>query len=306
MKVSAVYLHNLGSSLNQSLDKARFILRRTFWCLFLTCFLMQGASPSVNMSFFCESHSMVITTSHVFNPGRHLYLSKLCQVNDTIWRYAEFTVEMWSTDKHFTAFWYDDWVVATRADASCWLTILELTKDGSWKKCVSLAADSNFSIFVLAKGPYKWLLIYYLLRDNLNIIEIIFIVDSLSSRCTNFFILLLHRLAVWVSCMIRWAAKAPVYILALSNSTITAKHWISSCSILAVLVLWNLIVFWVRHHVHGLHSSYFHLSSVVTLLLIRESVVWIAFSEPCCGLLGGISDAWVDLSIGRPRNWLVS
>ena len=234
MKVTTVYLHNFGSIFNQSRDKTRFVLRRTFRCLFLACFLVQSASPSVNMSFFCESHRMVITASHGFNPGGHGYLSELCQVNYSVWRYAEFAVEVWSTDKHFTAFRYDDWVMATRADAPCWLAILELTKDGSWKKCVSLAADTNFSIFVLAKGPNEWLLIYYLLRDNLNIIHFFIFFNISSCRRISFILLRLHWLAVWISCMIRWAAKAPAHILTLSDCTTTTKHGISSCSILSV------------------------------------------------------------------------
>ena len=76
--------------------------------------------------------------------------------------------------------------MASGADASRRLAILELTKDGPRKKCVSLAANTNLSIFVLAEGPHERFLIYDLLRDNLNLIILIIVgVNALGSRCTT-------------------------------------------------------------------------------------------------------------------------
>lgn len=87
MEVSTVDLSDFGALICQRFDQTWFILRWTFRrsCRFrFASFFMQSAAPRIDMTFFRETHGVVVSARHHFHPHWQAYQSELSQVDDAV------------------------------------------------------------------------------------------------------------------------------------------------------------------------------------------------------------------------------
>ena len=129
-------------------------------------------------------------------------------MDNSVRRYSKLAMQMRAADKDISTFGYNGWVMATWANTSCWLAILKLAIDRPRKKSVALRTDANFTVFVLAEGPDKSLLVDDLLRNKIYIIRIVFC--SLPGRSIIVFSLMHRSERVYVHLLLGVSHRLPV------------------------------------------------------------------------------------------------